>query len=240
MKDNLIKYFEGRDLLRDGKGNTKTAKNNVQTFYLSLQPTDLNSKKENLCKFSTKECRAMCLQHTGRQGFSNVRQSREKKTEFFVNHKKEFLEKLYNELETIQSKYKKAAIRLNLLSDVNWELEFNEHLDKSLGSLKKIQFYDYTKDFTKIYNNKLPNYHLTLSFSGGNWKYCEDIVKNKLANIAVVFKGKELPSSYQGYKVVDGDKSDMRFKDGKGVIVGLKYKTPHGVDYQKNKFVVEV
>ena len=182
----------------------------------------------------------MCLQYTGRQGFSNVRTSRENKTEFFVQHRKEFLEKLWAELENIQSKYKKAAIRLNLLSDVNWELEFNEHLDKSLGSFKKIQFYDYTKDFIKIQNNRLPNYHLTLSYSGGNWRQCENIVQNKLANIAVVFKGKALPSSYLGYKVVNGDESDMRFKDKKGVIVGLKYKTPHGVDYQKNKFVVEV
>ena len=237
--NKITSYFEGRDLLRDGKGNTKTAKNDVQTFYLSLQPTDLNSKGENLCKFSTKECRSMCLQHTGRQGFSNVRESREKKTEFFVQLKKEFLEKLYGELEKIEDKYTEAAIRLNLLSDVNWELEFQKHLKKSMSSFKNIQFYDYTKDFIKIYDNKLDNYHLTLSFSGGNWKQCERVLRNKLANVAVVFKG-GLPATYQGYKVVDGDESDMRFKDGKGVIVGLKYKTPHGVKYSQNKFVVEI
>ena len=30
--------------------------------------------------------------------------------------------------------------------------------------------------------------------------------------------------SYETYKVIDGDKSDLRFLDGKNVVVGLKYK----------------
>ena len=33
-----------------------------------------------------------------------------------------------------------------------------------------------------------------------------------------------LPETYQGYKVINGDESDLRFKDEKNVIVGLKYK----------------
>jgi hypothetical protein len=32
------------------------------------------------------------------------------------------------------------------------------------------------------------------------------------------------PEHYKGYKVVDGDASDLRFLDGKNVIVGLKAK----------------
>ena len=136
---NLIEYFEKRTLLTDGKSNTKTAKNSVKTYYLSLQPTDLNSKGENLCKFSTKECRQACLQFAGRQSFDNVVQSRSRKTEFFVNHKIEFLTKLWGELEKLNLKGE-VAIRLNLLSDVNWEEEFSK-IGKSLGELSKIQFY---------------------------------------------------------------------------------------------------
>lgn len=236
---NYIEYFEKRNLLTDGKSNTKTAKNSMHTYYLSLQPTHLNSKGENLCKFSTKECRSMCLQYAGRQSFSNVVKSRQNKTEYFVNDRKMFLIKLWNELVGINEKDEKSAIRLNLLSDVNWQNEF-ESLGKSydIGKLKNIQFYDYTKDPLKVISHKLKNYHLTYSFSGGNWHYCERFLKEKKANIAMVFKN-GVPSMYQGYKVVNGDLSDERFLDKKGVIVGLKYKTPKGVKFQTNKFVVE-
>lgn len=140
---NLIHYFEKRKLLSNGSSNTKTAKNSLPTYYLSLQPTNLNSKNINLCKFSTKECRAQCLQFSGRQGFSNVVKSRTNKTEFFVQHEKEFLEKLWNELEDINKKHAKAAVRLNLLSDINWDSVFSSKLGKNMSSLKNIQFYKY-------------------------------------------------------------------------------------------------
>jgi hypothetical protein len=239
---DLIKYFEKKALLTDGKSNTKTAKNSMPTFYLSLQPTNLNSKKENLCKFSTKECRTACLQFAGRQSFSNVVESRSRKTEFFVNHKDMFVRKLWAELFNLNFKMgktgEKAAVRLNLLSDVDWQKEF---LDESLPDMSvfpNIQFYDYTKDHFKIVSSQLSNYNLTFSFSGHNWNHAEHFLKNKLANVAVVFK-KEVPSQWKGFTVVNGDQSDERFLDQKGVIVGLKYKTPKGVKYEKTKFVVD-
>jgi hypothetical protein len=34
----------------------------------------------------------------------------------------------------------------------------------------------------------------------------------------------ELPTEYEGYKVINGDEDDLRFLDEKNVIVGLKYK----------------
>lgn len=54
----------------------------------------------------------------------------------------------------------------------------------------------------------------------------------------MVFKN-DLPLIYKGFKVIDGTISDERFLDEKGVIVGLKYKTPRGVPYVKNKFVID-
>lgn len=234
---NYIEYYERKQLLTDGKSNTKTAKNSLATYYLSLQPTTLNSRGVNLCKFATRECKKACLQFAGRQSFSNVVRSRENKTEFFVQHRTEFLHKLWAELESINKKGK-AAIRLNLLSDVNWQAEF-ESIDRNMAELKKIQFYDYTKDPLKVEANQLTNYHLTYSYSGGNWQWCKRFLDNKAANVAVVFKG-GLPAFYQGYEVVNGDLSDERFLDKKGVVVGLKYKTPKGLKYEKNKFVIEV
>ncbi len=225
-----------KSLLTSGKSNTKTAKNKMETYYLSLQPTDLNSQKVNLCKFSTKECRVQCLQYAGRQGFSNVVKSRERKTEMFVNDKENFLKSLWEELVTLNKKGN-CAVRLNLLSDVNWDLEFRG-IGKDLNSLQSIQLYDYTKDHLKVSMNSIPHYNLTFSFSGSNWKWCEEFLTEKKANVAVVFK-KEIPPTYKGFPVINGDESDERFLDSKGHIIGLKYKTPKGVKYEINKFVVD-
>lgn len=231
--------FEKKKLLTDGKANAKVAKNKTKTFYLSLQPTDLNSAKLNLCKFSTKECRSQCLQYAGRQGFSTIVKSRENKTEFFVKEKKDFLIKLWNELSEINKKPVKTAVRLNLLSDLDWELEFKS-INKSLSELSNIQFYDYTKDHFKVLGNNLKNYNITFSFSGHNWKWCEKFLTEKRANVAIVFKNK-LPLTYKGFKVIDGDQSDERFLEEKGVIIGLKYKQPKfsKQKYEQNKFVIE-
>ena len=46
-------------------------------------------------------------------------------------------------------------------------------------------------------------------------------------NIAVIFdtkKGEELPTSFWGRPVVDGDKTDLRFLDADNVVVGLRSK----------------
>ena len=43
-------------------------------------------------------------------------------------------------------------------------------------------------------------------------------------NKAVVFRNKDLPSTFKGVKVIDGDKHDMRFLDETNVVVGLKAK----------------
>lgn len=220
-------------ILTEGKSNTKTAKNSRKTYYLSLQPVDQNSKKENLCKFASNECKRACLQFTGRQGFSNVVKSRQLKTEYFVTQRKEFIDRLWSELVKLNKKGG-CAVRLNLLSDVDWNSEF-ESFGYNLGELTNIQFYDYTKDYFKVLGNILPNYHFTFSFSGENWDKCEVLLKNKY-NVAVVFK--EKPLTFKGFQVVDGDESDERYLDSKGVIIGLKFKKPKGHKVKLEKFVV--
>ena len=234
---NLVEYFEKKELLSDGKSNTKMAKNKTKTYGLSLIPHSLNSKRENLCKYSTKECRDMCLNMTGRAGFDNVQTARLRKTDFFVEHKDLFVNKLYKELEKIDAKGEKCLVRLNVVSDVDWATEF-EKRGLDIGKFKNIMFYAYTKNPFQIEGNKLDNQHFTFSYSGGNWNWCEKFLKEKTANVAVVFKN-SLPSSWRGFKVINGDLDDERVMDEKGVIVGLKYKVPRGKPYQKNKFVVD-
>jgi len=66
---------------------------------------------------------------------------------------------------------------------------------------------------------KLPgNYHLTFSRSETNEAVIDQVIEK--APVSVVFKHK-LPRLYNGYKVINGDLHDMRFKNQSGVIIGL-------------------
>jgi hypothetical protein len=60
-------------------------------------------------------------------------------------------------------------------------------------------------------------------------------------NVAVVFstkKGENLPETWKGYNVVDGDKDDLRFLDPSNSIVGLRSKGKAKND--KTGFVIQV
>lgn len=73
---------------------------------------------------------------------------------------------------------------------------------------------------------KPENYQLTFSYSGRNTETCKKLL-NKGHNVAVVFnikKETELPKTFMGFDVINGDLTDFRPNDGKGVIVGLKWK----------------
>ena len=75
--------------------------------------------------------------------------------------------------------------------------------------------------------NQPDNYHLTLSYSGWNWDVCKDML-NKGVNVAMVFnydKHAALPATYGGYPVINGDITDLRVDEAKGIIVGLHWKT---------------
>jgi hypothetical protein len=85
----------------------------------------------------------------------------------------------------------------------------------------KVQFYDYGKSAKRVLENKIKNYHLTFSLSESNIKIAK-VVAAAGKNVAVVFHKK--PKTFWGKKVLDGDISDLRFLDKKGVIVGLSAK----------------
>ena len=83
-----------------------------------------------------------------------------------------------------------------------------------------MSFYDYTKDIKR--KPLFKNYHITFSY---NEKVTVEEVSEKLKdniNVAVVFDN--VPSTWKGFEVVDGDLSDLRPKDKVNVVVGLKAK----------------
>ena len=63
---------------------------------------------------------------------------------------------------------------------------------------------------------------MTFSHSGKNDIECRKAAARGV-NVAYVFKDK-LPKKFNGLKVINGDKHDLRFKDPSGVIVGLVAK----------------
>jgi hypothetical protein len=121
------------------------------------------------------------------------------------------------------------VFRLNGTTDIQWE-SIKMRDNKNVFQLfPDLQFYDYTK-IVKRFNKNLPeNYSLTFSYSREKDYYNGQIdnlsikLLKKDINVAVVFRN-ELPKTYLGFPVVNGDESDLRFNDYRGVIVGLKAK----------------
>ena len=214
------------------QGNAKTLKGEVlgyRTFGLHLSPA--NKSGFNVCQWASAGCRAACLDTAGRGCMSNVQNSRIAKTQRFFKDNFGFMSDLRTEIaKAIISAGKKEMIpcfRLNLTSDIPWENVRKGSKTNVIEEFPNVSFYDYTKGFTRMMawlNGKMPdNYHLTFSRSE---ETSDDRIKKILSlggNVAVVFRG-SLPKTYLGFSVVDGDENDLRFKDPKGVIVGLVEK----------------
>ena len=212
-------------------GSTKIEKSNkLSDKYFSriiyLAPDDLADGKNTLCPYAKiAKCSEACLNTAGMGKFSNVQQSRIRKSLLFLNDQQEFMKQLVQDankfLKECDRLGKKPALRLNGTSDIQWEtIEVDGH-ENIFAMFPQIQFYDYTKIPTRKVEH-IPNYHLTWSYSQANDKYATlfDKVSN---NIAVVFRD-VLPKVFKGLRVIDGDKHDMRFLDDTQVVVGLVAK----------------
>jgi hypothetical protein len=121
------------------------------------------------------------------------------------------------------------VFRLNGTSDLSfekYEVVRNQKLFRNIFSaFAEVQFYDYTKVLGRKVT-AIENYHLTFSAADGN---DADVVKaiQQGYNVATVFGIKKtlpMPETYMGLPVFNGDESDLRFLDPKGVVVGLYAK----------------
>ena len=204
------------------------------TGILYLAPTNEASSKINVCPYVSKGCKAVCLHTAGRRQMDSVVKARVAKTLRFLENPKEFVELLAIDIQKIINKAAKVdmtpAIRLNGTSDLPWEKLGGKLGVALMKRFPSVAFYDYTKNPNRAIayaEGKMPdNYHLTFSKSE-----CNDSDVNKVisagGNVAAVFstkKADELPESYKGRDVVDGDKTDLRFLDRDGVFVGLRAK----------------
>lgn len=224
----------------------KSIKYGELTYSLYLAPA--NQSGYEVCPGRSKECTALCLGYSGmnRMIMNNnlIDNSRIKKTKMFFENRAYFMDWLVYELncgiKLAKSKNMTFSVRLNNTSDID-PREFyviKDGVKKNVLELfPNIMFYDYSKvpsrlELPKLYNN----YKLTFSYNGYNMVQCMTAIENGI-NIAMVFKN--VPPTFKGFEVIDGDKNDLRYRDKKGVIVGLKFKKVRSKLPQNTRFVIQ-
>jgi len=250
-----MNYTIPKNLLSTNNAKTiKGEKKGYTTYIMYLSPFTQNSKGINLCSHASEGCAKACLFGSGAARFDRVQAGKINKTEYFLADRQGFLAQLDDEISKIVAKHEKSgdkfAIRLNGTSDIRFE-KFKIREGKNIFELHPtVQFYDYTKNYLR-FDVELPtNYQLTFSLSETNRDKAIELLGRGM-NVAMVFGVKdesELPTEYLGYKVVNGDESDLRFLDPKNVIVGLKYKylTGKGTkgankdNLENNDFIIDV
>ena len=217
---------------------------NELTYALYLSPADTSGYE--VCPKRTEECTVACLHESGYNRIdlkNSINESRIKKTKLFFENREFFMHLLIDEikgayLKALNQEYNFSA-RINNVSDVNPE-RFKLNNLNILEIFPEVQFFDYTKVLSRIkLLEKYPNYDLTFSYSGENWSECQEALKNNV-RVAVVFKDK-IPEEYKGIQVINGDDYDMRYRDPKNVIIGLKFKKVRNkLDFSNSNFVVSI
>jgi hypothetical protein len=208
------------------------------TYILHLAPADLSGYET--CPKRTAGCTAACLNTAGRGGMfkkgentNAIQKARIRKTKQFFENRNQFMADLVKDIElAIKQSAKKDLVpvfRLNGTSDLafeKYEVVRNGVLYRNIfAAFPETQFYDYTKMLNRKVN-EIANYQLTFSAADGNdIDVAKAIVQGY--NVAVVFGIKKtlpMPEQYLGLPVFNGDESDLRFLDPKGVVVGLYAK----------------
>ena len=225
-----IKYNFIGNLIRAG-GDAKTVKGNDDGYLTAIMyMTPWKSFGVNLCPSAElAACIVGCLNTAGRGAMNSVQKGRARKTEWYVKDRQGFMAQLHKDLTRFQrycaKRDLKPCVRLNGTSDIRWEIILING-QSIFDQFPEIQFYDYSK----IANRKvdhIANYDLTFSYSEANPAYAKqvNIALERGLNIAVVFRDKDqIPESFLGLPVVNGDKNDMRFQDPKQSIVALYAK----------------
>jgi len=207
--------------------DAKTRKSNgadYLTAILYLAPAKIAGRGE-MCSNRSAACTAACLFTAGRGQMNSVQSARIRKTQLFFDDCAKFIRLLREDITAFQAycakRGAKACVRLNGTSDINWE-RFNLIVEFS-----SVQFYDYTKSPVRMMafcKEMFPaNYHLTFSRSECNEAQALQVLRDG-GNVAVVFSSACFPASWNGFEVVSGDETDLRFIDPRPCVIALKAK----------------
>jgi len=222
----------------------KSLKYKELTYSLYLAPA--KSSGYEVCPARTAECSRLCLNESGMNTMTQrfkgdtINTSRIKKTRLFFEHREFFMKWMIYEINAAKRKAERLgyslSVRLNNTSDIS-PMDFQLNGQNILEMFPDVQFYDYTKvasrvEFMKTYKN----YDVTYSYTGYNLTECQKMLLNRI-KVAVVFK--VIPEEFMGYKVINGDTYDMRYRDLDPCIVGLKYKRVRTKLNENVKFVIQ-
>lgn len=206
---------------------------------LHLAPARLSGY--NVCPKATAGCEAACLNTAGHggigldaQGLNTIQRARIAKTRRLMSRdtRAAFLAELVKDVEALIRKADRdglvPVVRLNGTSDLRWEtmpVERNgETFPHIFAAFPDLTFYDYTK-LTNRRIEGIANYSLTFSQADGN-ELDARLALAQGMNVAVVVRDPanpgrrklNLPDTWQGHEVIDGDESDLRFLDPRGPV----------------------
>ena len=214
------------------EGNPKTDKNKhiegLEDYLikrLNLAPSTISGF--NTCGSASEGCIDACLHEAGNPVFMPQKTlGRVNRTLLLFKDEAKFISMASREIRNHEIYCKKnnkiPVVRMNTTSDILFERKKFSFMQ----NFPNVQFYDYTKHFNRVMKSlkgQLPaNYHLTFSRNEKNDFQATQVLKAG-GNVAVVFR-KELPETYKGFKVINGDEHDLRFLDESNVVVGLKEK----------------
>ena len=218
-------------LLTTGTAKIDKSRANAGTWeavlYLSPASESVPFGGANMCP-NAGFCASICLgSESGRMKMPGSKRARISRTLQYLRERDAFYAQLGKEIDAhvrrCRRKKLTPAIRPNGAQDLRGlGLFVARYCANKYGN--EVKVYDYTK----IKPTKIDGYHLTYSYSErpealqASLEWLRDG-----GSVAVVFairKGKPLPASWHGYPVVDGDKSDARFQDAPGSVVGLRVK----------------
>lgn len=186
------------------------------SYVMYLQPADKVSVK-TLCSFADKAgCKEPCLIDSGQLGMSTGQNAATKRTILMLLRPDYFKSKILAEIDKAERKASKpnqlpVLFRLNGTSD----LDFSDIYKARPAS----QFYDYSKELSRVRKNTLANYDLT--FSGSMYSKQSRAALRKAVKaghrIAMAFNTKLIASDALTIpdNLANFDKTDLRHLDGK-------------------------
>jgi len=178
--------------------NAKTVKGQKYGFMtgiLYMAPADISGR--NVCSMAEiAGCKAACLYTAGRGAMNSVQAARISKAKFFFSNRQAFMEILVKDIKALVRKAgKKGMIPLVRLNGTSDIKWENVRFDYGFG-----------------------NEQITIQ------KYVNQAIESGMRIAAVFRKRSDIPAKFLGLDCIDGDNTDIRHIDRKGVIVALYAK----------------
>jgi hypothetical protein len=238
-------------ILTNGASQNKLSKNTLPSFALMLTPEkgmmrdDLADVRDafgmtgpwNLCPLASAGCAAACLTFSGQSGMPAQQRAQGIRTAFLLMFPYAAGLIIGAELRVALKRHGRINLRLNTTSDIRWERVSPEMVTALTDA--GVVLYDYTA--WKRANRAVPAGY-SLTYSAKEVAHTPDAELEEILsageNIAMPFttkRGEVLPATWHGFTVIDGDESDERYRDARGVVVGLRakghaWKRPGGND----------